>query len=662
MNIKITYKWLLEYLDTEATPYELQKYLSLCGPGVERIEKFEADDDYSLDIEITSNRIDMASVFGIAQEAQAILPRFGIKARLKLNPFKTYTFDNLKAEPHDRKPLDVKTDTKLNKRFTAMVFSDVQIKPAPEVIKRRLEMCDIKSINNVVDISNYIMLALGQPIHMFDYDQIRDAKMTLRESKKGEKLVTLDNKEVILPGGDIVIEDGDGRLIDLCGIMGGANSAISADTETIVFFAQHYDKRHIRHTSMVTGQRTVAATYFEKDLDPERVETAFVYGVDLINALTGGIADSELIDIYPQKTEIKTINVTLQDVQKLMGIEISHEDVKTILEDLGFTVAAKADSYKITVPSYRAADIEIKQDIIEEVARVYGYFNLPNSIVPMVYIKQPHDVEVLFTMQNKAKTFLKHLGLHEVMNYSMISADLIDSLGWSKEKHLKLANTISTEIEYMRLSLLPSLIKNIQDNQGRREKLSFFEISKVYPKTTELPDEQYKLSIAMNSDFFELKGVIEALLQELNLTDITFEKKHVSKLFSPQLQAGIIDAKGNQIGLMGSLSLPLMQKLGLKGQVSAVELDFHYLAEHSRVVTKYQQPAQFAVIKLDATIKPGERTYAEITEAAMKKSKLLENIEMISQYEDSLTLRFYFSSSERNITEKEAKEELEKLL
>ncbi len=213
MNIRITYNWLLDYLDTNADPYEIQKYLSLCGPSIERVEK--VDDDYVFDIEITSNRVDSASVFGIALEAQAILPQFGKKAILRENPLKKYRFDLLPSNQAVA-PLKINiTDAVLCPRFTTIVL-DVQVKDSPDLIKKRLQLCNIKSINNVIDISNYLMLSLGQPTHVFDYDKIEKQTMILRRSRKGEQIITLDKKLIVLPGDDIVIEDGARRLIDLC--------------------------------------------------------------------------------------------------------------------------------------------------------------------------------------------------------------------------------------------------------------------------------------------------------------------------------------------------------------------------------------------------------------------------------------------------------------
>ena len=671
MNIKITYNWLCEYLETDASPYDLQKYLSLSGPSIERVDKI--DEDYVFDIEITTNRIDMASVFGVAQEAQAIMPQYGFKAKLKYDPFKKWNYTTLNVEPVKSKQLDVTIENPdLCPRFTAMIFTDVDINKAPDYITKRLQMIDIKSINNVIDISNYLMVSLGQPTHMFDYDQIAGHKMIVRESKKGEKLTTLDDKELILPGGDIVIEDGSGKLIDLCGIMGGLNSSITKDTKNILFFVQTYNKRKIRKTSMLTAQRTMAATYFEKGLDPERVETTFAYGVELIHECTKGIAASELIDIYPHHRKEKIVHTFLTDIQKIMGVPIEEEKVITILEDLGFKVKrteeeelAYPDSVKftITVPTYRTDDVEIKEDIAEEVARVYGYHNLPNNIAPMVYIKQPKDIELLFSLQNKLKLFFKHIGLHEMLNYSMISEKLILDLGLKLEDHLKLANTISKEIEYLRLSLLPSLIKNMADNEGRKDTLKIFEIAKVYPKKTgELPQETYMLAIAVDTGFEDLKGIIQTMFRHLNITSYAFSKS-TNQLFAPHMQSNIVNPENNSVvGSMGKLRTSHGETLGLKKDIYLAEITFSYITEHFKVIQPYVKPAQYSIIKLDANITPGKKSFEEIKKIAMNNSKILNKVDYVDSYKDSITLRFYFSSPDKNITDAQAKEELESIL
>lgn len=660
MNIKITYNWLLEYLDTDAGPYELQKYLSLSGPSIEKVEK--VDDDYVLDIEITSNRVDMASVLGIAQEAQAILPMFGKKAKIKENPLEKYKFP-AGAEETTTKPLNIQiVDPSLCSRFTAIVLSDVQIKQSPDIIKKRLQMCDIKSINNVIDISNYLMIALGQPTHIFDYDHIGKATMIMRESKKGEKLTTLDEKEIELPGGDIVIEDGDGKLIDLCGIMGGLNSSVKDTTKNIVLFVQTYNKQKIRKTSMLTGQRTVAATFFEKGLDEERVEPTLTYGVELLKKNASAQISSQLYDIYPKPYQPKSIMFSMNKIRDLMGVNIEDSKSSSILKDLGFGVKnIQEDKYEIEVPSWRKDDIDIKEDVAEEVARVFGYYNLPNNIPLTDHVKQPKNVEDFFTLQYKIKNFLKHLGLNEVLNYSMISGQLLESLDLKKEDHLEVANTISEEIRFMRKSLLPSLIKNMKDNQGKKEVLKFFEIAKKYKiRENDLPEEKYKLAIAINTDFFDIKGIVEALFKDLNIEVYNFEKGNC-RLLSQNVQAEIF-INGEKAGHIGQLKPAYQLRNEIKQKIYLAQINFESLIKNYKMLGTYNPISTFATVKLDLTIEASpNNSFEKIKNTAFKTSELLKDVEVADIFNDKLTLRFYFSKDSSNITEQEAKVELEKI-
>lgn len=671
MNIKITYDWLLDYLETDADPYELQKYLSLCGPGVERVEK--VGDDYVLEIEVTTNRIDMASVFGIAQEAQAILPRFGKKAKLKQNPLTELHFDSIPFET--KLPFDLRvSDPSLATRAGAVVIENIQLRPSPAKIKRRLELCDVRSINNAVDATNYIMLALGQPAHVFDYDKINGHKMLIRESKKGEVLTTLDGKQFKLPGGDIVIEDGSGSLIDLCGIMGGENSSVNENTKSVVLFIQTYDKKRIRKTSMTTGQRSVAATYFEKGLDEQRVEPAMVYGIKLLNELTNGAVASNLIDLYPSPNKTNKISVEQSYVVARIGVPLDIDEMKTILENLGFLVSFSGKKLDIEVPFWRTHDIEIPEDIVEEIARIYGYHNLPNNLPPAVFIKQPKEIEHIYSYQSKMKYFLKHLGLHESMNYSMVSEEMINAMNIDPRHHLKLENTNSEELQYMRISLLPSIIKNIKDNTGKRDELMFFELSKVYyphmqhpspdscppghQATEGLPTEVWKLAIGTTTSFEDVKGIVEALLTELKI-EYTVKKGTVD-IFSKNMQTDYV-VGGKTIGTVGQLAASLQQKNGLKTPVYLAGFDVISLTDHAKLLPQYIPVNPFATIKLDLTIEDPKTSFSEMVKTAKDTSSLLERVEYVSMYKNRLTIRFYFASDERNITERDALAELESI-
>lgn len=677
MNIKITYNWLLEFLETKASPYDLQKYLSLSGPSVERVEKFE--DDYVFDIEIISNRIDTASVIGVAQEAAAILPMYGISAKIKFNPLHELKFEKIKDKFNDRLKINVKLDENLCSRFTAVIFDNVNLGSSPFFIQKRLRAAGIKVINNIVDISNYLMLTLGQPVHMFDYDLIgRDvinhvSTMKLRESKKGEKIKILDGQVVELPVGSIVIEDGEGDLTDLCGIMGGAKSAINEKTKRVIFFVQTYNKERIRKTVMEIGVRTVAATYFEKGLNEERVEPTVVYGIDLIEKYTGGKIASGLIDIYHNPYQEKKVQAEYVFFEKMIGTKIDKKIINKILKNLGFKVEDKGEKLEVVVPSYRKHDVSIPEDLVEEVARIWGYHKIPVNLSPPATVIQPKEFETIFSYSSKIKHFLKHLGLIEMINYSMISKKMIDEWGLNEKHHLRLANTISKEIEYMRLSLLPSLYKNIVDNTGKKEILKFFEVAKVYIPNVEtrpgvslqkkingnisLPNEVYKLALAVNTDYFDLKGVIEALINELNI-----EKVDLKKGIDDQFYSLFFEKNTCVTGLINGKEAIYFGQSKLNDRIFFAEIDFETLINNAKLLKTYKPINPYAVIKLDLTLTFDQKIpFIELKKKILSTSKLIQKIEIIDQYQDKITLRFYFNDPTRNLTEEEGKREVEKI-
>ena len=591
MNIKITHNWLLEYLDTKATPEEIQKYLSLCGPSVESITK--SGDDYIYDIEVTSNRIDTASVIGIAREANVILNRFGINSKLKnvIIPKPT----NLKK----LLPLKITDDEKLCFRVVSVVMDNVITKNSPQYIKDRLEAIGIRSLNNIIDITNYVMIEYGHPTHVMDYDRIKTGKLIIRRAKKGETSVTLDGKKHNLSEQDVIADDGTGRIVDLLGIMGCENSVVTPDTKRVILFIESNNPHVIRNTSMKLGIRTVAATYDDKQVDSELTGIALNRLIQLFEELAEAKIASKLIDIYHEPKKNKSVSIEESDIGKLMGIKIPKKESVEILSNLGFKLLSdKNQTLMFQVPSYRSHDIDIKEDLIEEVARVYGYQNIPSVLQPAVYVEQPKEMEDLFIFQNKIKLFLKHLGLNEVINYSMIS-------------------------------------KNMKENKGRRETLKLFEIGKIYiPVETghapSLPTETYRLGIAVNTDYADFKGIVEAVYRELNIV----------------------------VGAGRDLPFPeIIEKLG----IFTTEIDLQFLIDNSQLVPKYIPIHPYAIIKLDKTFEIGpENNYEKITEKA-RKSKLLQKIEVVTLYENKLTLRFYDSSPDRNITEEEAKKELEKI-
>lgn len=504
MNVLIPFSWLKDYVKTNATIEGVASLLSLHSFSVEKI----IDGDV-FEIEVTPNRGDALSVLGISREMMAVLPvkEFEADWVKEDSPVKKYSGkDTLKV--------NIK-DSTLVPRFSAVVLDKVTIKDSPSKIRERLSKVGIRPINNVVDITNYLMIELGQPMHVFDYDKILGHQMTVRESKKGEKLTTLDGVERSLPEGVIVIEDGEGRLIDLCGIMGAKNSEVDDDTKKILLFVQVYDPVRIRKTSMSIGHRTDAALRFEKGVDFEGVLQSLRRAVKMLEEHAGCEVSSELIDITGTVYTPKNIIIDYENINKVAGLEVPKRFVDTTLSNLGFIVK----DGEAEVPSWRYDDINIPEDLAEEVIRIYGYYNLPNNLPSGDLPKRLNTSE--FTFEEKAKNFLKYSGFFECYSYSFVPKDLTGS-----DRALKLKNPLNADYEYLRTSLVPQLLGVVQRNKGYSEALKVFELSQVYlPKEGDLPAQPLKLALASRKvDYLQFKGYIQALFDDLKVgTNFDFE-------------------------------------------------------------------------------------------------------------------------------------------
>ena len=573
MNISIPHSWLKEFLTTDAPPQKIAECLSLCGPSVEQLEKTK--DDYVYHLEVTTNRVDMMSVLGIAREAAAILPQFGYKARFK-------TSGTLpEVDQTGSFPLEIKVNHQLCPRFSAVVINNVTIKPSPPKIKERLEKSGIRSLNNVVDISNYLMRAYGQPVHTFDFDKIKD-KMILRLSRKGETLTTLDGKTFTLPGEDIVIEDGSKRLIDLCGIMGGANSAVDANTKKVLLFVQTYSAKHIRRTSMILGQRSEAAQIFEKQPDPEQIMSVLLKGIQLFKQLTGGAQSSKIIDIYPQPDKPKSVTAPLQLIKECLGVEITQPEVDKILKSLGFI--------NNQVPSWRAKDINIPEDIVEEVARIYGYHRLPSQI--MATAIPTNYPETNFYLEQQIKHWLVGFGLTEIYTNSLI--------GQNYPGQLKIKNALSTDWQYLRNSLIPS----------HTQTFAAFEIANTYhPRPGRLPEERLQLIISGFSDFAKLKGIVDALFAKLHL--------------------------------------PVSAAL----TATTAVIDLEPVLKRARLYPHYRPVSTYPAIVEDMTFTLPQRTYlGPVIQAIKTVDRLIISVRLYSLFENNFTFRITYQSQAKQLS------------
>ncbi len=634
MDLLIPNSWLKKHLDTKATPSEIAKYLSLCGPSIERTKK-TADGDYIYNVEVTTNRVDTASILGIAREASTILPRFGIKASLKENKIDKNKFKFVKKVKY----LDAIVDSKLCPRFTAVLIKDVTVKESPKEIKSLLEKVDVRPINNIVDVSNYIMHELGQPVHTFDYDKIKNGKMILRESKKDELIKTLDGKEFKLDGGDIVIEGENGDLIDLCGIMGGENSAIDNNTKNVLLFVQNYNQHRIRKTSMNLGQRTEAAVLFEKGLDNENVEIAILSAISMIEKLSWGKPEKEILDIYPSPYKTKNVSVTKEEIDKIIGIEISGKDMTNYLTNLGFEVKWSKTKLDVKVPSYRADDINIREDIAEEIARIYGYFNLPCVLMDGSLPKPKISDD--FKFEANVKQILKSLGATEIYNLSL-----------TDKGQVKLKNPLGPDTAYLRDNLQDSLVKNVKDNPQEKGDLHIFEISNIYiPRKNDLPIEQLMLAgIIRHNNYRQNRGIIEALLNELDIE------------YTDQLEDGG-DYLPNQRIIVKSEKTIIGEYGNLENGLFLYNFDMQKLMNAKKVSRKYKEINKYPPQVEDITLELPEKTLVgEVIDEIKKTNKLVTSATLSDIYESNYTFNIEYQSEDHTLTDKEVEEIRSKIL
>lgn len=647
MNILILDSWLREHLKTEAKPEEIARYLSLSSQSVERITKTHKG-DFIYDIEVTTNRPDAFSVYGIARELSAVLPRYGLRA--KLLPIVT------KPIPAVKKSLPLKVEIinhSLVPRFTALIFDQVQIKPSPKVVQERLEASGIRALNNVIDISNYLMLELGQPMHTFDYDKILKAKMIVRQAKAGEKITTLDGQVRLLPPGTIIIEDGEGRVIDLCGIMGGKNSEVDENTKRVLLFVQTYDPLSIRRSCQGLAFRTEAASRFEKGIDPEGVMMAMKRAVGLFKDWAGAKVGSKLFDIYPKPLKPYSVTLEKSRLDKVLGIEIKLAEAKEILESLGFETKLKDETMVAKVPHWRYGDISIPEDLIEEIARIYGYHNLPNILPPISF---PQKSPLILEFEDQLKTSLKFWGITETPTFSLTSLLIQQKAGISPEGLLRLANPLSEEWRVLRTSLLPSLLTVVAQNIAS-PRVRIFEIANVYlPQgKNQLPDERSRLGVMLaDSNFLEAKGLAEVIFENFNIPGSRFVPAETEeKIINPQKTAEILMGK-ELVGRVGEISQLVLVEFGINRPVAFLDLDLASLEKLVIPIKTYQPVSKYPPIIEDFSfVVPAETPVAEITEIIKSTSSLIKKIELIDIYDQTRTFRVTYQSPERSLTDKD---------
>lgn len=666
MNLLVPVSWLRDYLKTDLAAKTIASYLTASGPSVDRIEKI--GEDYIFDTEVTSNRADSASVFGVAREAHAILASNGEKSQL----IPTQGV-NTKLDPDISNPVNLDaqvTDPKLCSRFTAIVLQ-IKIGPSPAIIKNRLKASGTRPINNIVDITNYIMLETGQPMHAFDFDKIEGAKMILRASREGEKLITLDGIKRQLPKGTIVIQDSK-KLIDLCGIMGGQNSQITSRTKRVVFFVQSYNPGLIRKTTQSLAFRTVAANLFEKGVDEENIPAVLARAVYLAKKTASAKIISELIDIYSVKIPKKTIRLSTSKLNKYLGTDLQPQKVAKILENLGFDVSFTPNQITAEPPSWRSKDIEADVDLIEEIARIYGYHKLPSTL-PRSETPKRKDSDLKDVVA--LKRALIYLGLTEVITYSIISKEWLKTTGITENNAVELANPLTEEWQFMRPTIVPSLLDVISKGyrvKGIGDSMRIFEIAKTYDKNKKgLPTQDLKIAFALSgSNFLEIKGIIENLFIILARKP-KFEKFTEESILSDKSQSAIVKVGDQTIGGLGMISPKAAESFDLDTNVAIAELNLTKIFYRPIELSNYHPIPKFPPITEDiSAIFSLYTPIGDIIAEIKKASDFVKALETIDIFEDpklgenkkSITLTLTYQKSSATPTQEEVNIEREKIV
>jgi len=542
-------------------------------PGTRLIDEIGVN-DVLLEIGITPNRPDCLSVVGTAREVAAILSAKAGYPDLSVNESGAPVSDYVSVE--------ILSPEKCP-RYTCRVISGVKIGPSPEWMKARLESSGIRSINNVVDVTNYVLLELGQPLHAFDYDLVKGKKIIVRQAGEGEIIKTLDGIERKLTGDDLLICDAE-RAVALAGVMGGADTEVTEGTRNILLESAYFSPDTVRKTSRKTGLKSESSYRFERGVDPEGVVRALDRAAALIAELAGGKVAAGRIDEYPAKIEPAVVSVSAKRVNAILGTNISEDEIISIQKRLGLELLS-SDSGVLTfkVPAYRV-DLTREIDVIEETARLYGYNNVPVTL-PAVGMKTelPRSVRIV---QSKFKEIFTANGFYEAINYSFEDEELLRL--FSPEAALPILNPISKDGAVMRTSLTAGLVKNVLLNLSRQESdVRIFETGKVYIPSSgdRLPKEINKLAAAATGrkqpelwdreeiDFFDLKAILEKAFGALHVPAGAAFKSATEIEFLHPGKSAEITIDGEAVGYVGELHPGLRERLELTKRVYVAEID-----------------------------------------------------------------------------------------
>lgn len=623
--------------------------------------KYLQMDDGVIDFELTANRGDLLSILGMAYEVGAIYDK----------KVKDVDLKHKESGEDINKTFKTEVKTANCSKLLVKKVENVKIEESPIFIKNRLIASGIRPINNVVDISNYVMLELGQPLHFYDADKLGN-KLVVRMAEDGEKLTTLDNVERTLTSEDIVIADAT-HGVGLAGVMGGLETEVEPDTKNIIIESAIFDSVKVRKTSKKIV-RSEASNRFEKGLDPERTTMAIERACKLLEEYAGGTVVTGTVEYDKTNNKEKEIEITFKNINDVLGTVIPNEEILNVFRKLGFSYKVNGETIKVTVPT-RRLDISIKEDLIEEVSRIYGVDNIEGKLPIVPMRKGSYD-----KTQREIRNKMIALGLKETLTYVLINDKEVNGYTLDKFEPLKLLDPITEDRNTLRYSMIPSLYKVYEYNKAREQKdISIFEIGKGFYKKGEVYGEDTKLCVLMSGkystglnnnktvDFYVIKGIAEEVLDYLGYAGrYSFMKQEMPKEMHPG-QSAMINVNGSNIGMIGKIHPSVT-----KDDVYVLEINLDELFTKKVGKMKYKEFSKFPSINKDIALVVDKKSVSKDIEKVIKSAGgiLLTNIEVFDVYtgvgvgidKKSIAYSLTFSDMKKTLTDEEINGLMDKII
>ncbi|MBN1062207.1 phenylalanine--tRNA ligase subunit beta [Clostridium botulinum] len=583
-----------------------------------------------LDFEITSNRPDCLSIVGMARETAAALRTIYEMPNLE---YKVSGNGNVESE------LNVEVKDDLCLRYMARKVKNVKVKPSPGWMQERLLEAGIRPIDNIVDITNFVMLELGQPMHAYDAREISTNKIVVERAKNGEKFTTLDEVERELDDSMLCIKD-DNKIVGLAGIMGGLNSEIKEDTTEVIFESANFDGTNIRVNSKKLNLRSEASGRFEKDIDPNLAKLAIDRACALICELGAGEVIEGTIDIYNKKKEEGKVIVDSNWVNKFLGTNLSKEEMKKCLDSVDLFTEIDGDNLNVTAPTFRI-DIAIKEDIAEEIARIHGYDVIPATIFSVATSREPKYRKRL--LDDKVVMLATGSGLNQSISYSFVSPKVFDKINVPEDSELrnvvKIKNPLGEDYSVMRTTTIPSMMECLGRNYSRNnDYVRLFEMAKIYIKNedeTKIPTERNILTIGMygDCDYLDLKGAVENIVEGLGIKNFKYERESENVSYHPGKTAKLVIGK-NVVGTLGEVHLDVTENYGIDVPCFIAELNLDALYESADMDRKYKALPKFPAVTRDIALLVEDSILVQEIEECIRKAggNLVEKVQLFDIY------------------------------